>query len=47
MITEAIAAAFLLASSVDWLVTGDKDRLVLADRYRIVSPAGFWERHGR
>lgn len=31
---------------VDYLITGDKDLLVLADRFPIISPAGFWERHG-
>lgn len=30
----------------DYLVTGDKDLLALAERYPIVTPAGFWERHG-
>ena len=31
---------------VDYLITGDKDLLVLAARYPIVTPAVFWERHG-
>ncbi|MCK0505764.1 putative toxin-antitoxin system toxin component, PIN family [Aromatoleum anaerobium] len=30
----------------DYLVTGDKDLLVLADRFPIVTPAEFWKRHG-
>lgn len=29
-----------------YLITGDKDLLVLADRYPILSPADFWARHG-
>lgn len=36
----------LLASHADYLITGDKDLLVLADRYPIVTPAEFWRRHG-
>jgi putative PIN family toxin of toxin-antitoxin system len=36
----------LLASGADFLVTGDKDLLVLAGRYPIVTPAEFWARHG-
>lgn len=36
----------LLASAANYLVTGDKDLLALADRYPIVTPAGFWARHG-
>lgn len=29
-----------------YLITGDKDLLVLADRYPIVTPAAFWAAHG-
>ena len=36
----------LLASKADYLITGDKDLLVLAEKYPIVTPAAFWERHG-
>jgi putative PIN family toxin of toxin-antitoxin system len=36
----------LRASQADYLVTGDKDLLVLAEKYPIVTPAAFWERHG-
>ena len=36
----------LLASSAQFLVTGDKDLLALAGRYPIVTPAAFWARHG-
>jgi uncharacterized protein len=38
--------ATLLASRADYLITGDKDLLALAGKYRIVTPALFWERHG-
>lgn len=38
--------ARLLAAQADYLITGDKDLLVLAERYPIVSPAAFWARHG-
>lgn len=31
---------------VQYLVTGDKDLLALADRYPIVTPAEFWQTHG-
>jgi putative PIN family toxin of toxin-antitoxin system len=34
------------ASHADYLITGDKDLLVLAGKYPIVTPAEFWERHG-
>jgi putative PIN family toxin of toxin-antitoxin system len=36
----------LLASKADYLITGDKDLLALAEKYPIVTPAVFWERHG-
>jgi putative PIN family toxin of toxin-antitoxin system len=35
----------LVAAEADYLITGDKDLLVLAGRYPIVTPAEFWERH--
>ncbi|MGD0443447.1 MAG: putative toxin-antitoxin system toxin component, PIN family [Edaphobacter sp.] len=38
--------ATLRASRADYLITGDKDLLALAERYSIVTPAVFWERHG-
>jgi uncharacterized protein len=38
--------ATLQASKATYLITGDKDLLALADRYPIVTPAEFWERHG-
>jgi putative PIN family toxin of toxin-antitoxin system len=30
----------------NYLITGDKDLLALADRYAIVTPAAFWAVHG-
>ena len=38
--------ATLRASQADYLITGDKDLLALAEKYPIVTPATFWERHG-
>jgi putative PIN family toxin of toxin-antitoxin system len=38
--------ATLRASKADYLITGDKDLLALADKYPIVTPATFWTRHG-
>jgi uncharacterized protein len=35
-----------LASKADYLITWDKDLLALAEKYPIVTPAVFWERHG-
>jgi predicted nucleic acid-binding protein len=37
--------AALEKADVDYLITGDKDLLVLADRYPIVTPAKFWATH--
>ncbi len=34
------------ASGESYLVTGDKDLLVLGDRYPIITPARFWDIHG-
>ena len=36
----------LLSAKADYLITGDKDLLALSERYPIVTPAAFWERHG-
>jgi len=36
----------LLAAEADYLITGDKDLLALADRHPILTPAEFWRRHG-
>jgi uncharacterized protein len=38
--------ATLLASRADYLITGDKDLLALAEKYPILTPAVFWARHG-
>ena len=32
--------------SLDYLITGDKDLLALANAYPILTPAEFWRRHG-
>jgi uncharacterized protein len=42
---QQILATFL-AANADYLITGDKDLLALADRYSILTPAEFWSRHG-
>ncbi|MCL2881845.1 MAG: putative toxin-antitoxin system toxin component, PIN family [Coriobacteriia bacterium] len=36
----------LLASEADYLITGDKDLLALAQKYPIITPAEFWKRYG-
>jgi len=36
----------LRTAQADYLITGDKDLLSLAERYPIVTPAAFWDRHG-
>ena len=33
-------------SGADYLITGDKGLLDLADRYPVISPADFWAKHG-
>jgi len=38
--------ATLRASKADYLITGDKDLLALAEKYPIVTPSSFWARHG-
>jgi putative PIN family toxin of toxin-antitoxin system len=38
--------ATLRASKADYLITGDKDLLALAEKYPIVTPSTFWARHG-
>jgi putative PIN family toxin of toxin-antitoxin system len=35
----------LLTGKADYLITGDKDLLVLAERYPLLTPAEFWKRH--
>jgi len=43
---DAAVLGTLIASGADYLITGDKDLLALAEKYPIVTPAAFWERHG-
>jgi uncharacterized protein len=43
---DAAVLSTLLASSADYLITGDKDLLALAAKYPVVTPAAFWEKHG-
>lgn len=38
--------AALKASGADYLVTGDKDLLALAELHPVVTPAAFWASHG-
>ncbi len=38
--------AALRAARADYLITGDKALLALAERYPIVTPAAFWAAHG-
>ena len=35
----------LIAAGAEYLITGDKDLLVLADRHPVVTPAQFLKRH--
>lgn len=37
--------AVLKSSDIDYLITGDKDLLVMGERYPIVTPANFWATH--
>lgn len=37
--------AALETSRADYLITGDKDLLALAERYSIITPASFWATH--
>lgn len=41
-----LQAATADAPAAQYLITGDKDLLVLADRYPIITPAAFWSLHG-
>jgi putative PIN family toxin of toxin-antitoxin system len=43
---DQLVLGTLRAAQADYLVTGDKDLLALGERYPIVTPAFFWERHG-
>jgi putative PIN family toxin of toxin-antitoxin system len=44
---DQLVLGTLRAAKADYLVTGDKDLLALAEWYPIVTPAVFWERHGQ
>jgi putative PIN family toxin of toxin-antitoxin system len=37
--------AAIASSGADYLITGDKDLLAMADHYPIVAPAQFWAAH--
>jgi putative PIN family toxin of toxin-antitoxin system len=37
--------AAMMTSGADYLITGDKDLLVLAERHPILAPAIFWAKH--
>lgn len=37
--------AALELSKIDYLITGDKDLLVMGERYPIITPAHFWTTH--
>jgi putative PIN family toxin of toxin-antitoxin system len=43
-VLDTLVAA-INTSDGDYLITGDKDLLALANRYPIVTPAKFWETH--
>lgn len=45
--TDQKVLGTLRSANADYLITGDKDLLALADRYSILTPAVFWERHGQ
>ena len=38
--------ATLISAKADYLLTGDKDLLALANRFPILTPTEFWSRHG-
>lgn len=38
--------AALQSSGADYLITGDRDLLAVAQSYPIISPANFWATHG-
>jgi len=43
--TDQLVLRTLVDGRADELVTGDKDLLVLADRYPVISPRDFLDRH--
>jgi putative PIN family toxin of toxin-antitoxin system len=44
---DQLVLGSLRAANADYLVTGDKDLLALAEWYPIVTPSAFWARHGQ
>jgi len=44
---DQLVLGTLRSAKADYLITGDKDLLALAEIYPIVTPAVFWERHGQ
>lgn len=38
--------ATLISAKADYLITGAKDLLALANRFPVLTPAAFWSRHG-
>jgi putative PIN family toxin of toxin-antitoxin system len=45
LVLDTLLAALDVSKS-DYLITGDKDLLAVADRYPILTPAQFWSLHG-
>jgi prevent-host-death family protein len=45
-LVDAELLATLTASQANYLITGDKHLLALAEKYPVISPATFWARHG-
>lgn len=45
LVLDTLLAALNVSKS-DYLITGDKDLLAVADRYPILTPAQFWSLHG-
>ena len=43
---DAPVLGTFLAANADYLITGDKDLLAVADQFSIITPAAFWTRHG-
>lgn len=43
---DQLVLGTLKSANARYLVTGDKDLLALRNKFPIVTPAEFWERHG-
>lgn len=43
---DQLVLATLRVSKENYLITGDKDLLAVAERHPIINPAAFWARHG-